>query len=111
MIENTWYPSLSPGNEQSFYWGSAAARTEGTRNYMGAEDPAIDAMIDALLKAEDRTTFVSAVRALDRVLRSGVYMIPLFHAPEQWIAHRSTLENPGTTLYGAITETWWSSAE
>ena len=47
MIQNRWDQSLSPGNEQSFYWGSEAADSHGTRNYMGAKDPAIDAMIAA----------------------------------------------------------------
>src|SRR5206468_13099449 len=49
MIQNRWDQSLSPGNEQWFYWGSAAADNPGTRNYMGVKDPAIDAMIAALL--------------------------------------------------------------
>ncbi len=48
MIQNRWDQSLSPGNEQSFYWGSEAADIQGTRNYMGAKDPAIDAMIAAI---------------------------------------------------------------
>ena len=71
MIQNRWDQSLSPGNEQSFYWGSDAADTQGTRNYMGAKDPAIDAMIAAMLQAREHPAFVSAVRALDRVLMSG----------------------------------------
>src|SRR5262249_49983280 len=84
MIENRWDQSLSPGNEQAFYWGSAAADQPGTRNYMGVKSPAIDAMIAALLKAQDRGDFVAAVRALDRVLISGFYVIPLFYLPAQW---------------------------
>ncbi len=52
MIENCWDQSLSPGNEQSFYWGSAAADQPGTRNYMGIKSAAVDAMIAALLKAQ-----------------------------------------------------------
>jgi peptide/nickel transport system substrate-binding protein len=47
---------------------------------------AVDAMIDAMLKAEGQQSFVSAVRALDRVLLSGDYVIPLFHLPRQWVA-------------------------
>ena len=50
MIQNRWEQSLSPGNEQSFYWGSAAADQDGTRNYMGVKSPAIDAMIAAMLR-------------------------------------------------------------
>jgi len=86
MIQNRWDQSLSPGNEQAFYWGSAAAAQNGSRNYMGVKNPAVDAMIAALLKAQDRANFVAAVRALDRVLISGSYVVPLFHLPDQWVA-------------------------
>jgi peptide/nickel transport system substrate-binding protein len=112
MIENRWDQSLSPGNEQAFYWGSAAADQPGTRNYMGVKSPAVDAMIAALLKAESREDFVAAVRALDRTLISGFYVIPLFHLPAQWIARWSTIGRPAaTSLYGYLPETWWHNAK
>lgn len=108
MIPVRWDQSLSPGNEQWFYWGSQAADTPGTRNYMGARDPAIDAMIAALLAARERPAFVSAVRALDRALMSGFYAIPLFNLGEQWIARWNRIERPSTTaLTGYLPETWW----
>jgi peptide/nickel transport system substrate-binding protein len=108
MIQNRWDQSLSPGNEQSFYWGSAAADIQGTRNYMGAKDPAIDALIAAMLEAREHPAFVSAVRALDRSLMSGFYAIPLFNAGEQWIARWNRIERPGATaLSGYLPETWW----
>jgi peptide/nickel transport system substrate-binding protein len=104
-----WWPqSLSPGNDESFYFGSAAADADGSRNYMGAKSPAIDAMIAALLQAADRADFVSAVRALDRVLISGFYVVPLFHTPDQWIARWTRIERPAkTSLFGYLPETWW----
>jgi peptide/nickel transport system substrate-binding protein len=108
MIENRWDQSLSPGNEQAFYWGSEAADHQGTRNYMGAKDPAIDAMIAALLEAREHPPFVSAVRALDRALMSGFYAIPLFDLQEQWIARWNRIERPSATaLTGYLPETWW----
>jgi peptide/nickel transport system substrate-binding protein len=108
MIQYFWPVSLSPGNEQSFRWGSEAAVTEGSFNYPGVQSSGVDAMIEAMLKAEDRTDFVSAVRALDRVLLSGDYVIPLFHLPRQWVAHWSDLKRPETTpLYGYQIDTWW----
>jgi peptide/nickel transport system substrate-binding protein len=108
MIQNRWDQSLSPGNEQFFYWGSEAADNQGTRNYMGAKDPAIDAMIDDMLAARDRGVFVSAVRSLDRVLISGFYAIPVFNVREQWIARWNRIERPQTTaLTGYLPETWW----
>ncbi|MEX0841937.1 MAG: extracellular solute-binding protein, partial [Xanthobacteraceae bacterium] len=108
MILFRWDQSLSPGNEQSFYFGSAAADADGTRNYMGVKSPAIDAMIDAMLKAQGRADFVSAIRAEDRVLISGFYAVPLFHTPGQWVAYWNYIGRPQTTsLYGYLPETWW----
>jgi peptide/nickel transport system substrate-binding protein len=112
MIQNRWDQSLSPGNEQSFYWGSAAADNPGTRNYMGAKDPAIDAMIAAMLEAREHPAFVSAVRALDRTLMSGFYAIPLFNVSEQWIARWNRIERPSATaLSGYLPETWWRKVD
>jgi peptide/nickel transport system substrate-binding protein len=100
--------SLSPGNEQWIYWGSRSADSQGSRNYMGARDPAIDAMIEALLAARQRPNFVSAVRALDRALISGIYVIPVFNVREQWIARWNRIERPSTAaLTGYLPETWW----
>jgi peptide/nickel transport system substrate-binding protein len=107
MIENRWDQSLSPGNEQAFYWGSAAADAPGTRNYMGVKSPAVDAMIAALLNAESQANFVSSVRALDRTLISGFYVVPLFHLPTQWIARWTTIGRPPTSIYGYLPETFW----
>jgi peptide/nickel transport system substrate-binding protein len=112
MIQNRWDQSLSPGNEQHFYWSSEAAGVDGTRNYMGARNPAIDAMIAALLRARGREEFVSAVRALDRTLISGFYVVPLFHLPEQWVARWAHIEHPqATSLFGYLPETWWRKPE
>jgi peptide/nickel transport system substrate-binding protein len=112
MLQNRWDQSLSPGNEQSFYWGSQAADIPGTRNYMGAKDPAIDAMIAVLLEARERPAFVSAVRALDRALMSGFYAIPVFNVQEQWIARWNRIERPtATALTGYLPETWWQRPE
>ena len=111
MIHNRWDQSLSPGNEQWFYWGSEAADHQGTRNYMGAKDSAIDALIAALLEAREHPAFVSAVRALDRALMSGFYAIPLFNVGEQWIARWNRIERPvATALTGYLPETWWQKA-
>jgi peptide/nickel transport system substrate-binding protein len=108
MIQYFWPVSLSPGNEQAFRWGSDAAVTEGSFNYAGVKSPAVDAMIAAVLEAESREDFVSAVRALDRVLLSGDYVIPLFHLPRQWVAHWSDMKRPAMTpLYGYQIDTWW----
>jgi peptide/nickel transport system substrate-binding protein len=112
LIPNRWDQSLSPGNEQSFYWGSEAADIQGTRNYMGVKSPAIDALIAAMLEARERSAFVSAVRALDRTLMAGFYAIPVFNVQEQWIARWNMIQRPATTaLTGYLPETWWQSSE
>ena len=108
MMDYRWEQSLSPGNEQYFYFGSDAARQEGSRNYMGVQSKAVDAMIAALLSATSREDFVAATRALDRVLLSGFYVIPLYFPPHQWVARWSRIEHPSrTSLFGFLPETWW----
>jgi peptide/nickel transport system substrate-binding protein len=108
MIQNSWGASLSPGNEQSFRWSKVAADQEGSFNYAGVKNDAVDAMIAAVLAATSREDFVSAVRALDRVLLSGRYVIPLFHLQEQWVAHWTHLRHPEKpSLYGYRVDTWW----
>lgn len=112
MIQNTWSSSLSPGNEQLFRWSTAAAKTPGTYNFAGVENPAADAMIQALLAAKSAEDFVSAVRALDRVLLSGDYVIPLFYIPKQWLAYWTQLQHPATTpLFGYNVDSWWSAGK
>ena len=108
MIQNRWDQSLSPGNEQSFYWSAAAADQHGSRNYMGVKSPAVDAMIAKLISAEERADVVAAVRALDRALISGFYTVPMFHLPEQWVARWTRVQRPATTsLMGNLPEAWW----
>ena len=112
MIQNRWDQSLSPGNEQAYYWGSAAAGEPGSRNYMGVRSAAADAMIAALLDARTREDFVAAVRALDRVLMSGIYVVPLYHLPNEWVARWSAIRHPdATSVSGYLPETWWHDPE
>lgn len=110
MIQTRWASSLSPGNEQSFRWASAMADREGTFNYAGVRNPAVDAMIAAMLTTEELETFISSVRALDRALLSGDYVIPLFHLSKQWVAYWRHLGRPErTSLFGFQVDTWWST--
>lgn len=108
MIQNRWDQSLSPGNEQAFYWSSEAADSNGSRNYMGVKSPAVDALIANLVNTHERADAVATVRALDRVLMSGFYTVPLFHPPEHWLARWTGVAHPAvTSLMGSIPETWW----
>lgn len=114
-FDMTWYTrglSLSPGNEQYLYWGADGVTEPGTRNLPGINHPAVEPMIDAILVAEDREGFVAAVRALDRVLTAGRYVIPIWHAPIARIAHDARLKYPERLpLYGDWIgfqpDVWW----
>ncbi len=104
--------SLSPGNEQQFYWGSPSASMEGSRNLMGAQSPAVDAMVDAMLKAGSQDDFVAAVRGLDRALMTGRYVIPFWQFTTGRIAHVKEMKYPeNLPIYGDgpyyMPEVWW----
>ena len=108
MIQWTYRASLSPGNEQIHRWNSRYADVERSFNYPGVKSPAVDAMIEAMLKAESREEFEAAVRAFDRVLISGTYVVPLFYDPKQWVAASAKLAFPQQTpLFGVNLNTWW----
>jgi peptide/nickel transport system substrate-binding protein len=104
--------SLSPGNEQKLYWGSAGADQPGSRNLMGIASPAVDAMIDTMLSVTDPEDFVAATRALDRLLMAGRYVIPIWSFDKGRIAHKRALKFPQTLpIYGDRTgfmpDVWW----
>ena len=103
-----WNTSLSPGNEQAFYWGVAAGRSPGSRNLPGIADPAVDRLVGAIVEARTREDLVMAARALDRTLTSGFYWVPLFHQPAQWMARWNHIGVPAeSSVFGYLTETWW----
>ncbi len=105
---NRWWLSLSPGTELWLYFGAEGRERPGTRNYMGVADPAVDAMIRALLAAEGREQFGAAVRALDRVLSAGIYVVPFGTLPEDRVAAAPMLRRPErAALYGFRSEVWW----
>lgn len=105
--------SLSPGNEQYLYWGAAGVDTPGTGNWMGMNSPAAEAMIGEMLTADTHEDFVSAVRALDRVLTTGRYVIPIMYRYDlSRIAHAKELHYPATLpVYGDWLgfqpDVWW----
>tara|TARA_R110002072_G_scaffold300166_1_gene477055 strand:+ start:509 stop:2347 length:1839 start_codon:yes stop_codon:yes gene_type:complete len=106
------YMSLSPGNEQTLYWGANGVDTPGTRNLPGVNEPAVESMIRAMVEARDPEDFTAAVRALDRVLMAGRYVIPFWYAPTSRLALAEGLQFPPTLpIYGDWTgflpEVWW----
>lgn len=108
MVVWTWGQSLSPGNEQRAYWGSALAERPGSRNIVGIKSPVVDALIEGVIAAPDRETLVNQVRALDRVLQWGHWVIPHFHIPYDRIAYWNKFGRPAITpKQGVQFDTWW----
>ncbi len=115
QFDMTWYEralSLSPGNEQLIYWGASGIDTPGSRNWMGMNSPAAEAMVAEMVNAKDMEDYRAAVDALDRILTAGRYVIPVSFTRISRLAHKSDLHYPDRTpLYGDwpgfLPETWW----
>lgn len=101
--------SLSPGNEQREYWHSSKADVPGSRNYMGIQNPVIDALVDDLINAPSRAELVYRARALDRVLLWGYHLIPQWHINTWRVAHWDKFGKPDTQAPYAlgVMDTWW----
>jgi peptide/nickel transport system substrate-binding protein len=104
--------SLSPGNEQYLYWGADGVTEPGTRNWMGMNSPAAEAMVDKLVNSTSRDDFLAATRALDRILTSGRYVIPIYQWNISRIAHSKNLHYPkNLPIYGDWIgwqpDVWW----
>lgn len=103
--------SNSPGNELYDYWSRAAAKSPGSRNLTGLSSPAVDALIDRITRARTRAELVTAVRALDRVLRAQWLLVPNYHTPVYRIAYWSRYSHPARSpRYGDGLDTWWQDA-
>lgn len=112
MISNTWRVSLSPGNEQQFYWGSEVGKNDGSKNYAGIDNPVVDFLIEKLIGAKSREELTAAVHAIDRVLLWGHYVIPMHHSGIDRIGYWDFLEFPEKIpLYGIVIESWWANQE
>lgn len=114
-FDMAWYRramSLSPGNEQRLYWGSEVADQPGSRNWMGVKSTAVDGMIEAMLEAREQEDFIAAVRALDRILTTGRFVIPVWYSDFSRLAHRKELTYPEyLPIYGDwigfMPDVWW----
>ncbi len=116
-----WTASRSPGNEQRYRWGSESAASPGSYNFAGVRSPAVDAMINALVRARDRDGLRAAARALDRLLLSGSYVVPLYELPVDRVAWWQTVKTPTdpagaplVPLRGAgheLFDSWWAASD
>ena len=113
VIYTGWAQSFSPGNEQRFFFGSAAADQEGSQNYAGIANPAIDALIDKLVVADDRDTQLAITAAIDRVLLHNYYMVPSYSLRNSRIAHWNRFSHPENLpdFSSGFPTIWWWDAE
>jgi len=109
MIYTGWAQSLSPGNEQRDFWGSASAAQSDSRNYAGISDKGVDALIDKIVFADDRETLIAATRALDRVLLAHHYVTPTYTLRKSRIARWDRFSHPETLPEFSIgfPTVWW----
>jgi len=110
MTSDVWGQSLSPGNEQWEFWGSQAAKTPGSRNSIGIDNPAVDKIIERIVTAQTREELIIACRALDRVLQWNYYLVPHFHSGTFRVAYWNRFGMPDKRpdpLYGYGSSSWW----
>lgn len=111
MLVARWLSVAAPGGEQRVHWSEIAMEAAG--DFAGPASPAVSALIDSLLAAESQDDLIAAARALDRVLLSGFYFVPLYHASEIWTAHDARLRHPEKTPrypmlpYDILLDNWW----
>jgi len=112
MTSAIWPQSNSPGNEQREFWHSASADNPGSRNLIGLRDPAIDQLVEGLIRADSRQSLINHARALDRVLQWGYYVIPNYHTDQWRVAWWNKFGRPQITpLYDIGLMTWWQNSE
>ncbi|NUJ80712.1 ABC transporter substrate-binding protein [Methylocystis sp. FS] len=114
MMIGQWLASAVPGQEQLNRWTTESLNRKNSVNLAGAASPALDAAIDNLLASRTSEDSIWAARALDRILLSGFYFVPLQHVNAIWCAHRAAIRHPAHTPlfpmfpFGFTLESWWS---
>jgi microcin C transport system substrate-binding protein len=116
MIVANYPQSRSPGNEQRYMWGSEAAEMPGTRNYMGIKNPALDELIDGIIKAKTRKEMIIYIHALDRILTHQFYMVPHWYISYDravyWNKFSRPKINPSqSNIVNNMLEWWWSDEQ
>lgn len=112
MTWTVWAQTLNPGNEQRDYWGSTSVNREGSRNYAGIADPAVDALIEKIIFPTDREEQVAATKAMDRVLLAHDYVIPLYYGGTSRYAFWDKFEHPAElpTYSTGFPSIWWAKS-
>ena len=101
--------SSTPGEDLRISFGSEAAKEPGSQNFTGTADPSVDALIDKALVATSRAELTAICRALDRVLRSGYWWVPMWNNPAHWLAYWDQFSWPAQRpkLDPGVVSTWW----
>ena len=115
QFDMAWYTralSLSPGNEQTLYWGAKGVTEPGSRNWMGMNSPAADAVIAKMVNSTNAEDFVVSTQALDRILTAGRYVIPVWYSKVSRLAYSKHLHHPEKLpVYGDwpgfMPDVWW----
>lgn len=109
MFVMVWGQSLSPGNEQRYFWSSDAADQSGSYNYAGVRSDVVDFLIEKVVSAQTREELKTAVSALDRVLMYGFYVIPHWHIPVSRMVFWDKFAYPDKIpMQGVSLMTWWA---
>ena len=108
MTSAIWPQSSSPGNEQREFWHSSSADNPGSRNLMGLRNPAIDQLVEGLIRSGSREELITHARALDRALLWGHYVVPNYYVDTWRVAYWKRFGRPPVTpLYDYGLMTWW----
>lgn len=108
MIVSVWGQSLSPGNEQRYFWGSESADAKGSYNYAGVKNKTVDYLIEQIIRANTKQQHTDAVHALDRVLLFQYYVIPHWYTDATRMLYWDKFEMPEVVpMKGVNPMTWW----
>lgn len=109
MVIDVFEQGLSPGAEQAGFWGSSAADEIGNRNTIGIKNPVIDSVVAALGDADSREEIVLYTHVLDRLLRSGYYLVPLYGRSATPVAYWDQYRHVSTLPTSAVgIDYWWT---
>ncbi|MFM1813769.1 MAG: hypothetical protein RLZ98_464 [Pseudomonadota bacterium] len=113
VVVSRFIMRLTPGAELLNYFSSTVARQDGSRNLAGIQDPLVDKLIDKAMEARKREELVTAIRALDRVLRAGHYWVPQWYKAAHNIAYWDKFSRPKIKpkYDRGVVDTWWYDAE
>jgi microcin C transport system substrate-binding protein len=114
IVSNRTVGSEAPGTELLERYGSRSADVEGSGNVIGLKDSAVDSLLDKVVSATSRPELVTSLRALDRVLRHGHYVVPHWYGAVHRVSWRAKAFARPADLprfyqpEKLVTTVWWS---